>query len=171
MKQEKLSKHGCGIDLGIKDFAIIHFKNGYNFKCPSFLLDKQVKVYSKRIEELQRIISKKAEINYGKLLCQYAVKHPIEDINEKLKNIMKGGSYNTSQIRKLRKKINRAYEKKVNYICEKIKYYVNSLVIAKPKYITIEDLSIRNMLQNDVNSIHKYIQESRWYYFRNYAYK
>ena len=24
------------------------------------------------------------------------------------------------------------------------------------------------MLQNDVNSIHKYIQESRWYYFRNY---
>lgn len=168
VKQGKLSKYGCGIDLGIKDFAIIHFKNGYNFKCSSFLSDKQVKIYSERIEKLQRIISKKAEINYGKLLCRYTDKRPTEDINEKLKNIMKGESYNTSQIRKLRKKINRAYEKKVNYISEKIKHYVNSLVIAKPKYITIEDLRIQNMLQSDTDSIHKYIQESRWYYFRNY---
>ncbi len=37
---------------------------------------------------------------------------------------------------------------------------------AKPKYITIEDLSIKNLLENNAsNELHKYIQDSMFRYF------
>ena len=36
----------------------------------------------------------------------------------------------------------------------------------KPEYITIEDLSIKNMLENDASTeLHKYIQDSKFRYF------
>ena len=83
---------------------------------------------------------------------------------------MKGESYNTSQIKKMRKKINRLYQKKSNIrkdFIDKLVYFI--VVRTKPEYITIEDLGVKNMLENDSNhSLHKYIAESGFYYFRTH---
>ena len=59
-----------GIDLGIKDYAIIY--DGY--KChhyKHFKDDKKYKRLNNRITKLQKVISKKAKYNYGKLLNEY----------------------------------------------------------------------------------------------------
>ena len=78
---------------------------------------------------------------------------------------MKGESYNTSQIKKMRIKINRLFVKKSNMRKDFINKVVYMLVVrTKPKYITMEDLIIKKMLEND--SSHRYISESAFYYFR-----
>lgn len=160
---------GLGIDLGIKNYmslstetnsmSIKHFKDYDNYK----------KV-SEKITYIQRLISKKQEINYWRLLNLYMDKHKGEEPNETSKNIMKGESYNTSQIKKLQKKLRRLYKYKTNIRKDFIQKSVYEIVVrVKPKYITIEDLSISNMIstiEEGNHDLHRYISESGFYYFR-----
>ena len=103
-----------GIDLDIKDYAIIY--DGY--KCYHYKhfkdLDKYKKHYN-RIKELQKIISKKVEYNYGKLLNKYLDKYHKEP-SEIIKNKLKGKSYNSSNIRRIFNKINKIKVKLTNII-------------------------------------------------------
>lgn len=171
-----------GIDLGIKSYATIAYKMNDStmvFSVDHFMRSKKYRSIQKRINKLQKIISNKAEMNYGKLLNDWLDTHPNEKVSENIKNIKKGESYNTSNIRKLQYKIKKLYNKLVNirknFIYELV---LNVVTRAKhpltvPECITIEDLSIRKMLKNIPNEkndhcLHKYISESNWYLFSQY---
>ena len=47
-----------------------------------------------------------------------------------------------------------------------VRSVVNSLVRAKPKYVSIEDLNVRGMMSN--RHLSKAIQEQMFYYFRSF---
>ena len=167
-----LTKDSLGIDLGLKNYCTVanssydigirifkHFKNNPKYKK---LNDKIIK--------LQRIISKKAEVNYYRLLNKWLDNNPTKELNETYKNIMKGESYNSSQIRKLFKKI-RVLKSKLNNIrYDFINKTVYALtVITKPKCITVEDLNIMDMTKHNGTKdtkLHKAIQESAFYSFK-----
>ena len=155
-----------GIDLGIKEYAIIYDGNNYHH----FKHFKDLPKYKKlddRIKELQKIISKKANYNYGRELNEYLDKYHKEP-SEIEKRIMKGKAYNTSNIRKVFKKINKSKVKLTNIKDDYIKQLVNYLTaIIKPKKINIEDLDISGMLENDESRrLHRDIAESCFYKFK-----
>lgn len=165
---------GVGIDLGIKDYASIAFPDlciddaHQPLKVNHFIHDKRYQKCKEKIIKLQRIISIKAEMNYGILLNKYLDSHHGEEPSEAYKNIMKGESYHTTQIRKLQKKVQRLHEKYRNirkdFICKLVYGIVAKL---KPEYITIEDLKVSNMQKHKISKdMNKYISESGWYLFR-----
>ena len=159
---------GLGIDVGIKKYVTITTTDNESFMIDHFKDSNKYKVILKKIEDYQRIISKKAECNYGRLLNKYLDEHQGIEPNQITKNIMKGESYNTSNIKKMRRKIQNLQVKKSNIKKDFINKLVYMLVArTKPEYITIEDLQVKNMLENNSShSLHKYISESTFYYFR-----
>ena len=156
-----------GIDLGIKDYAIIydgckchHYKH--------FKDDNKYKKYYNRIKELQKVISKKVDYNYGKKLNEYLDKYNKEP-SEIEKNKMKGKAYNSSNIRRIFIKINKIRVKLTNIIDNFIKQLVNILTARiKPKKINIEDLDISDMIEDNktTHKLRKLIYESNFYKFR-----
>ena len=86
------------------------------------------------------------------------------------KNKMKGESYKTSCIRKLKRKISKLYTKITNIRKDFIyKLVYNIVVRTKPRVITMEDLDISDMLQQDTSkTLHKYISMSGFYMFRTH---
>lgn len=157
---------GYGIDVGIKTYATISTTNGDTISCKHFKDDTRWKVLEEKKKRLQQILSHKVEVNYMRRLNAYMDSHH-EEPKDRYKNIMKGESYNTSGVRRLRRKINKLDEKMYNirkdYICK----LVHTIVVkAKPRYITIEDLSIKSMLSIGNTDIHRYISMSGFYYFR-----
>ena len=156
-----------GIDVGIKNYAMIASSNGDVITVRHFKDWDRVKELEEKKIKLQQILSHKVEVNYYRNLNTYMDNHCGEVPCEKYKNIMKGESYNTSGVRKLRRKINRIEEKLNNirkdFICKLVDRIVAK---AKPKCITIEDLSISNMLQEGAHDLHRYISFSGFYYFR-----
>lgn len=162
---EVLVSNGIGIDVGIESYITAYVKDEYTFKFNSFLKHEKIKKYQDKIVKLQRIISNKMEMNYGKLLNDYLDKHNGEEPNEITKNIMKGESYSNT-CRRLQKKINSLNKKIHNYKKDKLNKLVLTLARRKPEYITIEDLSVKNLLENNASSeLHKYIQDSMFRYF------
>ena len=155
------------IDLGIKDYAIIY--DGYEcHHYKHFKDDNKYKKLSNMIIKLQQIISKKVKYNYGKLLNNYLDKYHKEP-SEIEKRIMKGESYNSSNIRRIFKKINKIRVKLTNIRDNFIKQLVNKITARiKPSIIIIEDLDISNMIENDetTHKLHRLIQESNFYKFR-----
>ena len=168
VKESTIRSQGCGIDLGIEKFATIYYETGESITIDSFVNTDKFKTIDEKIKYYQRLISYKVEINYGRLLNNYLDHHPDGKINDKYKNIMKGESHNTSQIQKLKKKISKLYKHKVNIAKDVILKLVNILVArTKPRYITIEDLCIKNMIETEgFHELHRLITESRWFFFR-----
>ena len=168
IKESTIRSQGCGIDLGIEKFATIHYETGESMIIDSFVNSDKFNAINEKIKYYQRLISHKVEVNYGRLLNIYLDHHPDGKVNDKSKNIMKGESYNTSQIQKLRKKISKLYKKKINIARDTILKLVNILVArTKPRYITIEDLCIKNMIETEgFHDLHRLITESRWFFFR-----
>ena len=168
IKESTIRSQGCGIDLGIEKFATIHYKTGDTMVIESFVNSNKFKEINEKIKYYQRLISQKAEINYGRLKNNYLDQHQDGKIPEKSKNIMKGESYNTSQIQRLKKKISKLYKKKVNIAKDTILKLVDILVTrTKPRYITIEDLCIKNMIETEgFHDLHRLITESRWFFFK-----
>ena len=147
----------------------MHFSTGTNICINHFKDLPKVKSILNKITNLQKILSNKIEINYGKLLHTYLDKYK-EVPNNDIKNKMKGKSYNTSCIRKLRRKISKLYTKLTNIRKDFIyKLVYNIVAIAKPRIITMEDLDISDMLQqNTFKKLHKYISMSGFYMFRTH---
>ena len=167
-----LTKNSLGIDLGLKNYCTVanssydvgtkfirHFKNSSKYK----------KINDKIIK-LQQIISTKAEINYYRLLNKWLDNNPTKELNETYKKIMKGESYNSSQIRKMFKKIRVLKSKLSNIRYDFINKTVHALtVITKPKCITVEDLNVMDMIKHNGTKdtkLHKSIQESSFYSFK-----
>lgn len=158
-----------GIDLGLKHYTTIATDKHNPIKINHFKDTLKYKDINNRIERLQRIISKKAEINYKRLCDNYITSHNKEP-NEKLKNIMKGESYNSSRIRNLRKKIRNLNARKSNIRKDYINKLVDTLTAkTKPSSITIENLDISEMIKHTnehEKALHRYIGESGFYTFR-----
>ena len=166
----KLNKIKLGIDVGVQNYLTIVDSNYEFMKIKHFKDYDYYKKLDNKIIKLQQIISNKAEINYAKLLHKWMDKHPNEDLNEKYKNIMKGESYDSSQIRRLQRKIRVLKSKQANIrkdFINKLVYHITART--KPNKITIENLDIKSMIKHTheyETSLHKYISESNFYYFK-----
>jgi transposase, IS605 orfB family len=167
-----LNDNSLGVDLGLKNYCTIA-NSSYNIgTCvvKHFKNNPKYKKISDKIVKLQQIISHKAEVNYYRLLNKWLDNNPTKELSENYKNIMKGESYNSSQIRKLFKKI-RVLKSKLN----NIRYdFINKTVhmltaITKPRCITVEDLNVMDMIKHNGTKdtkLHKSIQESSFYSFK-----
>lgn len=110
---------GIGIDLGLKDFAVI--SNGKIYK--NINKSKEIKKIEKQLRREQRCLSRKYE------------------------NFKKGGS-TQKNIQKQKLKVQKLYHKITNIRTDYINKIIAEIVKTKPSYITIENLDISGMMKN-----------------------
>jgi len=117
---------GIGIDLGIKDLAIVS-----NLESPFKNINKtkEVRRLEKQLKREQRKLSRK-----------------YESLKKQDKN--KEGRATRQNIQKQIAKVQRIHKRLSNIRENHINQTVNKIVKAKPSYITIEDLNIRGMMKN-----------------------
>lgn len=113
------SNEGIGIDLGLKDFAVV--SNGKTYKN----INKSVKV--KKIE---------------KKLCREQ-----KCLSRKYENLKKGES-TQKNIQKQKLKVQKLHQKINNIRTDYINKIIAEIVKTKPSYITIENLNISGMMKN-----------------------
>lgn len=119
--EKEVKSEAIGIDLGIKEFAVI--SNGTIYK--NVNKTSKVRKVKKKLERLQRQISRKYEKN--------------KDGNKfiKTKNIVKA----ECKLKKIHKRLYGIRNNKIHHI-------TSSLVKTKPEYIVIEDLNVKGMMKN-----------------------
>ena len=130
------SGKGIGIDLGLKDFAIV--SNGKTYKNINKIA-KLRKLEKKLIRE-QRSLSRKYE------------------------NIKKGGSTQKRNIQKQRLKIQKLHHRIDNIRTDYINKTIAEIVKTKPSYITIEDLNVSGMMKN--GHLSKAVASQKFYEFK-----
>lgn len=113
------SNDGIGIDLGLKDFAIV--SNGKTYK--NINKSAKIKKLEKKLCREQRCLSRKYE------------------------NLKKGES-TQKNIQKQKLKVQRLYHRINNIRTDYINKSIAEIVKTKPSYITIEDLNISGMMKN-----------------------
>ena len=86
------SNYRFGIDVGVKNYAIISSSNGDTITVNHFKDWDRVKELEAKKIKLQQLISYKVEVNYYRKLNSYMDKHKDESPCDKTKNIMKGES-------------------------------------------------------------------------------
>ena len=129
-----------GIDLGVKDFAVISDGRIY----PNINKAERTRKLIRRLKREQRKFSRKIR----KLLLRK------EDATKKCKR---------SNLDKQRQKVQRAYMRLTNKRHDYIKKTVHEIVSTRPEYIVIEDLNVSGMMKNRYLS--RAIAESEFYYF------
>ena len=142
---------GFGIDMGIKNYCTIYDGDRtWNIRHPwKKSSGTKLPFYQYKIDCLMRVISYKVEINK--------------------KN---GGNpatiYHSHNIQKLWDKVRKYYKKIHDYMDDFIKKVCHTLMIAKPEFITIENLDISDMLENEstTHKFHDIIAKSNWYKFK-----
>ena len=110
---------GIGIDLGLKDLAIV--SNGKKYK--NINKSARLKKLEKQLCREQRCLSRKYE------------------------NLKKGES-TQKNIQKQKLKVQKLYHKIDNIRTDYINKTIAEIVKTKPSYITIEDLNIKGMMKN-----------------------
>jgi putative transposase len=139
----KPTNEGIGIDLGIKDFAVVSdidkpFKN--------INKTKEVKRLEKKLKREQRKLSRK-----------------YESLKERNKN-MKGGTATRQNIQKQIAKVQILHQRLANIRENYINQVVNKIVKNKPSYITIEDLNVKGMMKN--KHLARVVAQQKFYQFR-----
>ena len=127
---------GIGIDLGLKDFAII--SNGKTY----------------------RNINKSAGLK--KLEKQLIREH--RSLSRKYENLKKGESTQRANIQKQKLKVQKLYHKMDNIRTDYINKTIAEIVKTKPSYITIEDLNVKGMMKN--RCLSKAVASQKFYEFR-----
>ena len=130
------SSKGIGIDLGLKDFAIV--SNGKIYK--NINKSAKLKKLEKKLIREQRSLSRKYE------------------------NIKKGGSTQKRNIQKQRLKIQKLHHRIDNIRTDYINKIIAEIVKTKPSYITIEDLNISGMMKN--RHLSKAVASQKFYEFK-----
>jgi transposase, IS605 orfB family len=157
-----------GIDLGVKDYATI-YDGKQAWKVPHFKDNPRYKELYNKITALRKVVSRKAEYNYGKLLNIYMDKNG-PDISDKDKKRLQRESRESNNINKLQARIGKLNKKMVNIRMDFIKklcYDITARI--KPYQINIEDLSVINMLKNTKDhKLLRYIKESGFYIFKEH---
>ena len=134
---ENNSDFGLGIDLGVKDLAIL--SDGTTYR--NINKTKRVKKLEKRLKRQQRALSRKFEVR------------------KKDKSIQ---TYKNIEKNKL--KIERIYFKLECIRNAYINKVIDDIIKKNPKFITMEDLNIKGMMKN--KHLSKSIQSQKLYYFK-----
>lgn len=113
------SNDGIGIDLGLKDFAVV--SNGKIYK--NINKSARVEKLEKKLRREQRCLSRKYE------------------------NLKKGES-TQKNIQKQKLKVQRLHHRLGNIRTDYINKTIAEIVKTKPSYITIEDLNVSGMMKN-----------------------
>lgn len=141
-EQEKpqFNDFGLGIDLGVKEFAVM--SNG-NVK-KNINKTEKVKKQEKKLKQERRCLSRKYE-DYKKRKA-------------------KKGEATRQNIQKQVLKIQKLHQRMDNMRTDYINQCVNEIVKTKPSYITIEDLNIAGMMKN--RHLSKAVASQKFYEFR-----
>ena len=130
------SNEGIGIDLGLKDFAIV--SNGKVYK--NINKSAKLKKLEKQLIREQRSLSRRYE------------------------NLKKGESTQKPNIQKQRLKVQKLHHRIDNIRTDYINKTIAEIVKTKPSYITIEDLNISGMMKN--KHLSKAVASQKFYEFR-----
>ena len=130
------SKEGIGIDLGLKEFAIV--SNGKTYK--NINKSAKLKKLEKQLIREQRSLSRKYE------------------------NLKKGESTQRANIEKQKLKVQKLHHKIDNIRTDYINKTIAEIVKTKPSYITIEDLNVSGMVKN--KHLSKAVASQKFYAFR-----
>lgn len=137
----QLKDFGLGIDLGVKDFAII--SNGIVKK--NINKTAKLKKLEKQLKREQRCLSGK-----------------YESLKKRNKN-EKGGA-TRQNIQKQKLKVQRLYHRIDNIRADYINKTIAEIAKIKPSYITIEDLNVSGMMKN--RHLSKAVASQKFYDFR-----
>ena len=135
-KMANNSNEGIGIDLGLKDLAII--SNGKTYK--NINKSAKLKKLEKQLIRGQRSLSRKYE------------------------NSKKGESTQRANIQKQKIKVQKLYQKIDNIRTDYINKTIAEIVKTKPSFITIEDLNVKGMMKN--RHLSKAVASQKFYEFR-----
>ena len=130
------SNEGIGIDLGLKDFAVV--SNGTSYK--NINKSAKLKKLEKQLIREQRSLSRKYE------------------------NVKKGGFTQRANIQKQRLKVQKLHHRIDNIRTDYINKTIAEIVKTKPSYITIEDLNVSGMMKN--KHLSKAVASQKFYEFR-----
>ena len=130
------SNEGIGIDLGLKDFAIV--SNGKTYK--NINKSARLKKLEKQLIREQRSLSRKYE------------------------NLKEGESTQRANIQKQKLKVQKLHHKIDNIRTDYINKTIAEMVKTKPSYITIEDLNVSGMMKN--KHLSKAVASQKFYEFR-----
>ena len=130
------SSEGIGIDLGLKDFAIV--SNGKIYK--NINKSAKLKKLEKKLVREQRSLSRKYE------------------------NLKKGESTQKRNIQKQKLKIQKLHHRIDNIRTDYINKIIAEIVKTKPSHITIEDLNVSGMMKN--RHLSKAVASQKFYEFK-----
>ena len=130
------SNDGIGIDLGIKELAIL--SNGKTYK--NINKSARLKKLEKQLRREQRCLSRKYE------------------------NRKKGEVTQRANIQKQKLKVQKLHHKIDNIRTDYINKIIAEIVKTKPSYITIEDLNVSGMMKN--RHLSKAVASQKFYEFR-----
>ena len=130
------SNEGIGIDLGLKDFAIV--SNGKTYK--NINKSAKLKKLEKQLIREQRSLSRKYE------------------------NLKKGESTQRANIQKQKRVVQKLHHKIDDIRTDYINKTIAEIVKTKPSYITIEDLNVSGMMKN--KHLSKAVASQKFYEFR-----
>ena len=130
------SNEGIGIDLGLKDFAIV--SNGKTYK--NINKSAKLKKLEKQLIREQRSLSRKYE------------------------NLKEGESTQRANIQKQKLKVQKLHHKIDDIRTDYINKTIAEMVKTKPSYITIEDLNVSGMMKN--KHLSKAVASQKFYEFR-----
>lgn len=128
---------GIGIDLGIKDLAVV--SNGNTYK--NINKSAKLKKLEKQLCRGQRCLSRKYE------------------------NLKKGGVTQRANIQKQKLKVQKLHRRIDNIRTDYINKTIAEIVKTKPSYITIEDLNVSGMMKN--RHLSKAVAAQKFYEFRS----
>ena len=127
---------GIGIDLGLKNFAIV--SNGKTYK--NINKSARLKKLEKQLRREQKYLSRKYEY------------------------LKKGESTQRANIQKQKLKVQKLYHRRDNIHTDYINKIIAEIVKTKPSYITIEDLNVSGMMKN--RHLSKAVASQKFYEFR-----
>ena len=130
------SNEGIGIDLGLKDFAII--SNGKTYR--NINKSAGLKKLEKQLIREQRSLSRKYE------------------------SLKKGESTQRANIQKQKLKVQKLHHKMDNIRTDYINKTIAEIVKTKPSYITIEDLNVKGMMKK--RCLSRAVASQKFYEFR-----
>ena len=127
---------GIGIDLGLKDFAVV--SNGTVYR--NINKTARIRKLEKQLRRAQRKLSRKYE------------------------NLKKGESTQRANIQKQKLKVQKLHHRIDNIRTDYINKTIAEIVKTKPSYITIEDLNVKGMMKN--RHLSKAVASQKFYEFR-----
>ena len=130
------SNAGIGIDLGLKEFAVV--SNGKTYK--NINKSAKLKKLEKQLRREQRRLSRKYE------------------------NLKKGASAQKKNIHKQKLRVQKLHHRIDNIRTDYINKIIAEIVKTKPSYITIEDLNVSGMMKN--RHLSKAVASQKFYEFR-----